>query len=787
MSFPTLMRCGFLNVALLPANERKSAAALTPIEYIMNVITLMRKKPAASMKDRVLVLKASTGSGKSTVLIQYLYKHFSELKKNIAVTQPRVITAVDIPMIMVNCDETLKLDVNIGYTTGSFKRLPKEKGIIYMTIDSLVQQFVGNGPKYIMNRYSFIVVDEVHERNLATDNCLFRIKALLKDYYDSPECPFIILASATFNQDIFLRYFGLGKKNYIEIEGQTYEKTKVWPPYSLANYSNYLVNIAVRLHFDNLKDLDGSMRDILIFLSSGAEIADMVKKINEINLEIYENRFDIEDVKLKIEQSYAKGGRDKKYYICPISLTRSSYQAGSDTYHTIFSDISSLRVPITKEGKTLAYVNPSRKLFISTNIAETGITINTLKYCLDSGYYNSVEFNPAFGCKLILQKPVTNGMSVQRMGRIGRKAAGIWYPAYTQETLAAMQTEQFSEITFSDITANLLAIIAVEQDVIEDETDKTSSDVYSKYKLQKYKNFILQHRKNMNIQGIDLFEMPSAEMITYGLEKLNTLGFIDSSMKITLFGHYAQRMRFINLESCRMILAGYTNKVSIKWLITIAAIYYVSNSGLYTKITKSINYLSNSNPALHSVFIADDFILQLGTFEYVMAIMTKKMKTAYNSNKNPVFKFEEWCAENSINHGHFIAASQFRDELILNFVENGLNPNAYHTESFIETFGRNFDEGMVEVRKIKQCIYEGFRMNMAVWMEGTMSYSINRKGVPIVIGSQYVQKNAISQDPPNYVIVSDYSLQLTQKNIFKIQAKNLVSVLDGHIEPDINF
>lgn len=788
MSFPTLLRSGFLNVNLLPVEERKAAASILPVEYIINVITSMRKRKATAMKNRVLVVKASTGSGKSTVLIQYLYASFNELKKNIAVTQPRVITAVDIAMKMPDDDPRLHLDINIGYTTGSFKRLPKEKGIIYMTIDSLVQQFISNGPKYIMNRYSFIVIDEVHERSLATDNCLFRIKAMLKEFYDSPECPFIILASATFNQKIIMRYFGLDAKNYVEIEGQTYEKTKVWPLFSSANYLQYLVNTAVLVHVENNKDYDSRVRDILIFLSSGAEIAEMIKKINEVNLEIYEDRFSIDSVKQMIDQSYAKGGasRKVKHYLCPISLTRTSYQEGSDTYHSMFSNISSLHVPILKDGKIIKFVSPSRKVFISTNIAETGITIDTLKYCLDSGYYNSIEFNPVFGCQLVIMKPVTQSMSIQRMGRIGRKAAGTWYPAYVKETLDNMQTEQFSEITFSDVTFNLLNILTVEQDVIEDETNKKNLS-YSKYKLQKYSNLTLQHRKKMSLKGIDLFEMPSAEMFIYGLEKLNALGFIDSKMRITLFGYYAQRMKFIGLESCRMILAGYSNKVSIKWLITIAAIYYISKSGLYLKPGMSVNYLKVDNPHLHQIFIADDFILQLGTFEHVMNIMTKKMSAAYNSNKNPSFDFKKWCLENGINHGNFVAASQFRDDLIYNFVENGMNPNAFHCESFIDVFNRNFDEGMQEVKKIKQCIYDGFRMNLAVWNEEMMSYYINRKGLPVVVGSIYVQKNEISQNQPNYIILSDYTLQTTKKSIFKIQAKNMISVLDGHINPDISF
>ena len=160
MPFPTLMRTGFLNLKTLPAADRKQAESLTAVDYILNRIYDKKKRKATCVEDRMLILKASTGSGKSTALVQFLYKKFRDsVRKNIAITQPRVITAVDIAMTLPNYDPEIRLDVNIGYTTGSFKRLPKEKGMIYMTIDSLVQQFIMRGNNYIMEKYGFIIID----------------------------------------------------------------------------------------------------------------------------------------------------------------------------------------------------------------------------------------------------------------------------------------------------------------------------------------------------------------------------------------------------------------------------------------------------------------------------------------------------------------------------------------------------------------------------------------------------------------------------------------------------
>ncbi len=786
MPLPTLLRKGFLNISALPAEDRQAAESLLAVDYIVNRVSAMVKRPPKSAEDRVLVIKASTGSGKSTALIQHLFLRFRDtIKKNIAVTQPRVITAVDTAMKLPEYSPEIILDVNIGYTTGSFKRLPKEKGIIYMTVDSLRDQFVHRGVKSVAEKYGFIIIDEVHERNTATDNCLFRIKTMLRELMDSPSCPIVILMSATFDERIFLRYFGLTKKNYIEVEGQTFEKTRVWPEYSMINYQDYLLNQAVKIHITQTEDYSSRFRDILIFLSGGAEIADMVKRLHEINTLIYQNKLNLQDIDRNIKSSYLVGGGN--HYMYPISLTRSSYLEGGGTYHSIFSRVSSLRLPIYVDGKVKTHVVPSRKVFVATNIAETGITLKTLKYCLDSGYYTSMEFNPVFGCSMILTKPITFGMSVQRMGRVGREAPGTWYPAYTKKTQDAMQKEQFSEITFSDITSNMLTILISEQDVVEQISERETDYTYRKYRLQNHQSLVLHHGKKFSLKSLDLIETPSAEMLSYAMEKLNVLGLIDRGMRITVMGYYADRMRFIPVESARMIMSGYIHGVSIKWLTTIAAILYTKPTGLYSK-PNYVNYLSHAAfETIHNVVIADDFILQLCTFEYIMDLLSSSLKKSYMKNKPPTFDLESWCSQNDVDYAVLINASQFRDELIYNLIDNGLNPYAFDDGPLIGVFGRSFEEGIAEVAKIKTCIYEGFRMNLAVWTPEISSYVINRRGVPVVVGSSYVQKNIEGQSQPNYIVLSSYALQSTRKNELKIQAKSMISVLDGHVQPDLSF
>ena len=165
-NLPTLLRKGYIkpnDKLKLSKSTINTISNTRGIDYIINFISDRTpsvagsnpKIPAKSLGGRVIVLKSDTGSGKSTVLPPFLYEKLQlRTNKNIAVTQPRVLTAIDIAEGLPENYSFLKLDDNLGYTTGDFKRIPLNKGVIFMTVGILLRNLQESTDEDFMKKYS---------------------------------------------------------------------------------------------------------------------------------------------------------------------------------------------------------------------------------------------------------------------------------------------------------------------------------------------------------------------------------------------------------------------------------------------------------------------------------------------------------------------------------------------------------------------------------------------------------------------------------------------------------
>jgi hypothetical protein len=181
-----------------------------------------------------------------------------------------------------------------------------------------------------------------------------------------------------------------------------------------------------------------------------------------------------------------------------------------------------------------------------------------------------------------------------------------------------------------------------------------------------------------------------------------------------------------------------------------------------------------------------------------------KMGDKYISNikqsKKKLFPYgyiEDWCEEVGVKLDGLIAAIALRDEVISDMMTAGLNPFYNGLEipegrySLVEILNRNLIEGLDEIKKIKQCIYDGYYLNIYIWNDMLKSYTSARTHNTVSLISKLVKNIThaeISQSKPQKIIIGDVMLResMTDKGMYEFTG-SIISVLDGFIEYDPTF
>lgn len=362
-----------------------------PKTYIVNLI---QNTPATSMGSRVFVIKAKTGSGKSTTLPTAL----AIRGRRIAVTEPKRVSAEELPYDIASYDSQYKLGENIGFQTGLINKSPK-KGIVFMTIGILRQHILKWDAEKFMRRYSTIMIDEVHEHNLETDVLLRLLKQFLKKFWNDPMCPVVILMSATIDPKKYEDYFET--KNTVEVSGISFEITPHWPTVAIGDLQQHIVELC--------RELKG---DTLIFMPTKKTITKVAKAIALDN------------------------PKDTVVEIMATTIAK--------------GEVKQLLKPAAG-GK--------RRIALATNAAETGLTLPYLHNIIDTGLSFQVAFNPQYNCSAVAQMPISQASVLQRKGRVGRKFAGDWFPLFTEACFEKLIPVNPAEVYVKDMSLDLLILI----------------------------------------------------------------------------------------------------------------------------------------------------------------------------------------------------------------------------------------------------------------------------------------------------------------------------------------
>jgi len=378
---------------------RAGQAALPIAEYKEEILNKV-------MENQVVIVAGDTGCGKSTQVPQYL---LDAGYKNIACTQPRRIACISLAN-RVSYETLSQYGMEIGYQIRFEKQKNQHTKVVFLTEGLLLRQ-VTSDPG--LSNYDVIVLDEVHERHLHGDFLLGIIKCLVQQRKDLR----VILMSATINIDLFKNYFN-GEAPVIQVPGRLYPITLQYHPIPSVEEGDRL-NPApyVRvLQMIDRKYPHTERGDLLIFLSGITEITKVVdacRQYAEIN---------------------------NTWIVLPLHSTLS----------------------LAEQDKVFDYPPDGvRKAIVSTNIAETSVTIDGVRFVCDSGKVKEMTYDPVCKMQRLKEFWVSRASAEQRKGRAGRTGPGVCFRLFSEAEYTAMAPYSKPEIERVPLDGLILQMVSM--------------------------------------------------------------------------------------------------------------------------------------------------------------------------------------------------------------------------------------------------------------------------------------------------------------------------------------
>jgi len=352
----------------------------------------------ALASNQVIVVESPTGSGKTTQLPVILHEAGYARNGIIGVTQPRRIAAISVSEFISKQLGT-PMPGLVGYKM-RFEDKTSQSTLIKIMTDGILLQEMKLDPA--LSRYSVIMVDEAHERSLNIDFILGLLKRVLEA---RPEFK-VIVSSATINAEIFSAYFG--ECPIVKIDTQVFPVTIVWDPPAAEGNPDSLID-----KIEEIVDrIIGDKRDgdMLVFLPGEKLIKDCMQRLS-------------------------LGSSRNRIHIVPLYA-----RLGKDEQERVFD-----KAPLGK-----------KKVIISTNIAETSVTIDGVTSVIDSGQAKLNFYNPKTYTASLVQVPISKASSNQRKGRAGRTAPGFCYRLYTRDDFENRSLFTMEEIYRTDLSEVVL-------------------------------------------------------------------------------------------------------------------------------------------------------------------------------------------------------------------------------------------------------------------------------------------------------------------------------------------
>ncbi|MBL4697913.1 MAG: ATP-dependent RNA helicase HrpA [Phycisphaerales bacterium] len=419
----------------------------------------------AIKNNQVVIVCGETGSGKTTQLPKMCLELGMGVGALIGHTQPRRIAARAVASRIAD-----ELNVKGGEQVGSkirFSDSTSEKTLIKVMTDGILLAETRRDPK--LRQYDVIIIDEAHERSLNIDFLLGYLHRLLQTRRDLK----LIITSATIDADRFAEHFGTIDKPapIIEVSGRTY-------PVEM-RYETEHINTGMRIDeaasYAAAQLVNERHDDVLIFMPGEREIRQTAHELRK--------------------RDHLPEGTE----IIPLYARLSA-----------------------AEQQRVFKPSGRPRIIISTNVAETSLTVPNIKSVVDPGMARMKRYNPRTKIHGLMVEAISQASANQRAGRCGRTASGVCVRLYEETDYTSR--DEFTQPEL--LRSNLASVILQMADL----------------KLGEPENF-------------PFLDRPENRQWRDGRETLHELGALDKHEELTKLGKSMARLP-VDPRIARMVIAA---------------------------------------------------------------------------------------------------------------------------------------------------------------------------------------------------------------------------------------
>lgn len=360
---------------------------------------------------RVTIIQGSTGSGKTTQVPQYILDKFASESRhcNIVVTQPRRIAAISIARRVAD-ERGWRLGSLVGYQVGLDRQVSRDTRLTYVTTGVLLQKLVSTKS---LSDYTHVILDEIHERDMESDFLMLVVRKLSRTISRDTS---IVLMSATVDVDMFADYFStpvgdsMMRANAVFIKGKTFPVFEFW--------LDSLMNLGSKIPKLDLCEPCIPPQSLLL-----------ARKLV--------TAFDSFEVIEQNEQSEFATSRGTVLVFLPgIEEINDMYKELMNDKILLKWEIIPLHSSITWDEQKKVFNRPEpgyRKIILSTNIAESSITVPDIKYVIDFCLTKNQVCDSTTNYSWLQLEWASKAQCTQRKGRAGRVSNGRVYRMVTNE------------------------------------------------------------------------------------------------------------------------------------------------------------------------------------------------------------------------------------------------------------------------------------------------------------------------------------------------------------------